>query len=89
MTDVKKELNNICEHCKKEKLELNICSCDNLENLIQLLNGVCQELGWSIAFPHSDNGEDSVRGMIVGQEDYINDLIEKYDQKHEIVDNKK
>lgn len=35
-----------------------------------------QEMGWNVVIPHSDNDDDELIGMVIGTNEYIEDLFD-------------
>ena len=54
------------------------------KQLVDAIANLCQELGWSIAVPFADDDEDKIDGLLIGTEDYINEILIQLDEFSEI-----
>lgn len=45
------------------------------QELIEELASICEELGWVIALPTM---EDTIPGLVIGQENFVNDVVSVY-----------
>lgn len=45
------------------------------QELIEELASICEELGWVIALPTM---EDTIPGLVIGQETFVNDVVSVY-----------
>ena len=53
--------------------------------LIKELMGICEELGWDVAIPDTEEDEE-VPGLIIGYPEYIEKVLDAVDQAEEDTD---
>lgn len=54
------------------------------QELIELLSTACEELGWVIGIC-SDNPEEPADGLIIGPEDFVYEVLSRFDQSYEVM----
>lgn len=52
------------------------------EELLMKLREICLKLGWDMAM---DEGQDNVKGMIIGKEEFIENIVNEYEDFDEYV----
>ncbi len=43
----------------------------------QTLVDACKRMGWCIAVPTEDADDDPVRGLIIGEQEYVDSILDK------------
>lgn len=55
------------------------------QQLIKELIDICEELKWNIALPNGSNDDEEVEGLIIGNAEYVNyilDIVEDFEDGH-------
>lgn len=54
------------------------------EDLVKAIVDICEQLNWSIAIPTNEDGSDDIHGLIIGTQEYIDDIVRGADEFSEM-----
>ena len=53
------------------------------QEIIEILQSVCEELGWVIGIP-ADDDETLVDGLIIGKEEFVYAVVDSFGQEYDV-----
>jgi hypothetical protein len=56
------------------------------QQLIDVITSACEELGWVVGLPGSENEDDTVPGLVIGIESFVVQVVESYTTDYEVFD---
>lgn len=54
------------------------------QSLIEQLTMICEELGWVVGLPSTEDDNEKVPGLVVGEESFVIQVVSSYSDDYEV-----
>lgn len=56
------------------------------QQLIDIITSACEDLGWVVGLPGTDDEEEKVPGLIIGTRQFVETVVQTYTNDYEVFD---
>lgn len=54
------------------------------QEVIEMLQAICEEMGWVIGIPTEEGSDEIVEGLIIGTEEFVRGVVESVQSNYEM-----